>query len=304
MRHFEKMLSVIITASAFLLCCNTVQARRGSRNVSPDGRFSFQLESYGRSLPTYQHRGYTYVEGRLGDNYSIRVFNHTAGRVEAVVTVDGRDVVSGRQGSYRTARGYVIQGYGSVLIEGFRTSMSDVAAFHFTDVEDSYAARMGDATNVGVIGVAIFEERSWRPMPLVRRQSLNGVGTGYGPAQSQAKSNASGGAPESKAARQGALSAGSADSMEWDDGYMPERSQEMGTGYGESTYSPASETSFVRRSSQRPDASLAIYYDDRMGLIARGVLPRPYPEPYVPDFEPNPFPGSPDSRFAPPPPRY
>jgi hypothetical protein len=38
-----------------------------------------------------------------------------------------------------------------------------VAAFRFGGVGDSYAATKGAARNVGVIGVAVFDERESRP---------------------------------------------------------------------------------------------------------------------------------------------
>ena len=61
-------------------------------------------------------------------------------------------------GSY-SKRGYLIDGYGTLDIDGFRRSSDAVAAFRFGTVRDSYAARTGSDRNVGVIGVAIFRER-------------------------------------------------------------------------------------------------------------------------------------------------
>jgi len=264
-------------------------------NVSRGGEFSFRLESNGRVLPTYNHRGRTYVEGTQGERYSIRVSNHSGERIEAVVTVDGRDVITGRQGNYRSQRGYVIQPWGSVTIDGFRTSWSGVAAFRFTEVYDSYAARMGDASNVGVIGVAVFKERTYRPLPrppIAYDKRRSGTGTGYG---------AGGAAPPA---------AESAPSYDADELAGERSRQGIGTGYGEDQYSPATSTSFERRNSRRPDARLQLYYDDREGLIARGVIPRPYyppPPPPYPYPEPYPYPDPYpyyDPGFAPPPPPY
>ena len=135
--------------------------------MSWGGEFSVQIDSDDGTLPTYRHGGYTYVEGRRGLRYTIRVSNSTGERVEAVVTVDGRDVITGRQGNYRRQRGYVIEPYVSVNIDGCRTSWSGVAAFRFTDIDDSYATRMGDDSDGGVICGAIFREndRDRQPLP-------------------------------------------------------------------------------------------------------------------------------------------
>lgn len=106
----------------------------------------------------------TYVIGQVGQRYSIVLQNHTGHRLEAVSTVDGLDVISGKPGTLDN-RGYVLMPYASLEIEGFRTSTSDVAAFRFSRVADSYAAQTGSARNVGVIGVALFAERgaAFRP---------------------------------------------------------------------------------------------------------------------------------------------
>ncbi len=295
----------IAFAAACTFCESSHASRRGRRNISPNGEFRFQVESQGRALSTYSHRGRTYVEGRMGGDYQIRVFNHTSRRVETVVTVDGRDAISGKVGDYRNQRGYVIEPYDSVLIEGFRTSRQRVAAFRFTDVGDSYAARMGDATNVGVIGVAVFKERTYRPRPrppIAKERRRQRLGTRYG----------GGAAGSSRGAKKSAPSG----SYELDDlaggapsetaRPRPDRRGNLGTQYGEDTYSPSTNTQFQRKNSRKPDALLAVRYDDRQGLIARGVLPRPRPRPvyHRPSPKPNPFPNSPEPGFAPPPPRY
>ena len=59
-----------------------------------------------------------------------------------------------------------------VEIDGWRKSMDEVAAFYFTALPDSYAARTGRPDNVGVIGVALFREE---PVfaPVLERESGN-----------------------------------------------------------------------------------------------------------------------------------
>jgi hypothetical protein len=116
------------------------------------------LRENGQSLPTFGQRDRYYVQGNAGERYTIKVTNPTARRVEAVVSVDGLDVIDGEDGDLRK-RGYVVPPYGEVRIEGFRTSVSDVATFRFNSVNDSYANKKGKARNVGVIAVAIFEEQ-------------------------------------------------------------------------------------------------------------------------------------------------
>src|SRR5262249_20644253 len=75
-----------------------------------------------------------------------------------VVTVDGRDVIDGRAGDYRGKRGYLVPAWGSVDIDGWRVSQREAAAFRFSSVADSYAARTGGGREGGVVGVATFPE--------------------------------------------------------------------------------------------------------------------------------------------------
>ena len=117
------------------------------------------LRSDGEPLPTYGQRDRFYVQGSANERYVIRITNPTDRRVEAVVSVDGLDVIDGENGDLRK-RGYVVPPFGETRIEGFRTSQADVATFRFSSVSGSYAGQKGKARNVGVIAVALFEEQA------------------------------------------------------------------------------------------------------------------------------------------------
>ncbi|HEX8110351.1 MAG TPA: hypothetical protein VF516_21615, partial [Kofleriaceae bacterium] len=116
------------------------------------------LRGNGETLPTYALRDRFYVQGNAGERYVIRITNPTAHRIEAVISVDGLDVIDGENGDLRK-RGYVVPAYGETRIEGFRTSQADVATFRFSSVSGSYAGQKGKPRNVGVIAVALFEEQ-------------------------------------------------------------------------------------------------------------------------------------------------
>jgi hypothetical protein len=120
------------------------------------------LDAAGRPLPHFSRDAMDYVEGRKGERYMIEVDNRSPDRFEAVATVDGLDVMDGERGSLHK-RGYLIAPYGTLRIDGFRRNMDQVAAFRFGAVDESYAARKGDDANVGIIAVALFGERGWRP---------------------------------------------------------------------------------------------------------------------------------------------
>ncbi len=133
------------------------------------------IRESGETMPTYAKGDRYYVQGNANERYVIRIVNPTGNRVEAVVTVDGLDVVDGEAGDLRK-RGYVVPPYGETRIEGFRTSTEDVATFRFSAVDDSYAGKKGKARNVGVIAVALFEEQA---APIEQQQIIVGGNT-YG----------------------------------------------------------------------------------------------------------------------------
>ncbi len=128
----------------------------------PNGQLYDAIESGGRLI----------VIGQSGDAYQIVIRNHSPRRVEAVATVDGIDVINGKDGELSN-RGYIVDAYGTAQIDGFRKSEREVATFRFGAVHDSYAVRTGRGRDVGVIGVAFFAERgsSWNDQYL--RDSAN-----------------------------------------------------------------------------------------------------------------------------------
>jgi len=140
------------------------------------------LDDNGAPLPSANFAGQDYVAGADGQRYVIQIENHTRNRVEAVATVDGLDVVDGKDGSIGK-RGYLIDPWSTLQIDGFRRSQSAVAAFRFGAVKDSYAARKGNDRSVGVIGVAFFHERGsvlpWTERELERRDAANPFPGGF-----------------------------------------------------------------------------------------------------------------------------
>jgi hypothetical protein len=255
-------------------------------------------DATGRALPTYYGGGRTYVLGERGERYAIRVDNRTGGRVEAVLSVDGRDAVSGQIGDYRRQRGYVLGPYGSVTVDGFRQSLDAVATFRFADPGQSYSARRGTPENVGVLGVACFTERpapiAYRPPPPpYADRDDEAPRSAPARASSGARAERSAGRAKSEARPRGrSAPPGTAPAPE-------ERAGNLGTEYGESRYSPVSTTSFRRADGGSPRQLVTLYYDDLEGLEARGIVVRPWREPDRWAPPPRPFP---HSGFAPPPP--
>ena len=222
----------------------------------------------GRTLTTYTHEGRFYVAGTPGDRYAVRLRNRTGGRLLTVVSVDGVNVLTGDTAAPNQT-GYVLSPQERTDIAGWRKSETEVAAFYFTRLLDSYAARTERPGNVGVIGVAVFKEYVPPPPPVAvgspRRMTPN--------AEVQE-------APMADAANEMA----SAKRME------AKEAEKLGTGHGERLHDPVTYTDF-RRQREQANEIIAIYYDSRANLIARGIIPnassparpQPFPGHFVPD---------------------
>lgn len=113
-------------------------------------------------FPIYSTRGAKdyHVAGRAGDRYELVYTNRSQRYYEVIATVDGLDVLNGKPGSLKND-GYLIRPGERLVIDGFRKSDREVAAFRFSGKERAYANNTptGDARNVGVIGTALFEVR-------------------------------------------------------------------------------------------------------------------------------------------------
>jgi hypothetical protein len=256
----------------------------GRPMMTAAGGYELQVLVDGMPAPTFFHDGGTYVMGQLGQRYTLRILNHTARRIEAVASVDGRDVVDGRGADYRSKRGYLVPAYGSVDIDGWRLSSAQVAAFRFSSVADSYAARTGSSREVGVIGVAVFPERYVPPprpiYPYRRPMELpyGGDMSGLGPMPRDKSSSDGRGAepPAAPRAESGAAPAPSSPSRSMAEAEASRRPG-LGTEFGEAVGSSVREVSFVRANPSYPSIILGARYNDRDGLVALGINVDPEP---------------------------
>jgi hypothetical protein len=255
-------------ATALACTLGAVAHAHSTENRAPLENRLLDVEIYdrdsGQALPIYMHRGQRYVAGEPGREYEIRIRNQSGGRILAITSVDGVNVVSGKTAAPDQS-GYVINAYDSVSIDGWRKSLGEVATFYFTSLRDSYAARTGRPDNVGVIGVALFREA---PPPVAVAEEAAAAGANRASAPAPASAGAA------------------SDSSE-----KLRREQRLGTGHGERHASLAERIEF-ERATHRPESIIRIFYDSRRNLLARGViraprvaerLPEAFPAGFVPD---------------------
>lgn len=232
----------------------------------------------GEVLPVHQYRSRLYVAGEPGHQYELYIRSRSSNRLLAVTSVDGVNVVSG-QTAAKNQRGYVLDGYDSVSIEGWRKNLDEVATFYFTRLADSYAARTGRPDNVGVIGVALFPEQppccaQLDDAPVLEEEQRSADARG---------NSRTAEAPASSAPAQQSADAAKAESQS--------SASRLGTGHGHRESSPAQYVDF-RRASPYPYETIAIYYDSYRNLVAQGVIPsrarvaqrpNPFPSEFVSD---------------------
>ncbi len=227
----------------------------GTTRVIPPGPRGFDLEVLvdGRPVAEYYARGRTYVEALNGAEYELRIRNPYPERVAVALSVDGLNTIDARHTSAWNASKWVIEPYSSITIGGWQMSSERARRFYFTSERDSYAAKLGQGANFGVISAVVFRERRRIPMPVVppsetRRES-----------ERSAPRSSSQGSDSAKMKRDEARVA--------DDDYAA-------TGIGRSV---RNEVTWVQMDLEnQPAAELSIRYEFYATLIRLGVVPKTY----------------------------
>jgi hypothetical protein len=221
------------------LSYNTAQAKPAMRpphvDINVIGDQSGRAAEYSVDANVQAYRAY--IQAKPNERYKVQVINRSPYRAGIVLAVDGRNAISGERSNLaNTERMYVLNPYETQTIEGWRTAQNRTNRFFFTTDKQSYAAAWGDKSAMGVIAVAAFAER---PNPPVIATP-----THRPPAR------------PAPMARGGAAKAASA---------------EAGTGFGESTYSPSSNTHFFPQ--KAPFSRQFLKYEWKQTLCDKKVIP-------------------------------
>jgi hypothetical protein len=196
-----------------------------------------------RTNPGIRQEGsFFYLEAVKGARYSIQVTNRSGGRIGVVIAVDGRNIISGQKSDLkRNEQMYIVGPFESNTFEGWRTGMDRTNRFYFTNASDSYAERVfADASAMGTIALAVFREKL--PETFSKMQEA--------PAGATAP-HASG---ESQSADRGERKI----------------SEQAGTGFGETTYSPARRVHF--ESEPTHAEKFVLKYEWRSELCRKGII--------------------------------
>jgi len=201
-----------------------------------------------RVYPRCQQEGnFFYVEAVKGDRYSIQVTNNSGRRIGVVIAVDGRNIISAKKSDLkRNERMYIIGPHETNILEGWRTGMDTTNRFYFAEQSDSYAEKVfGDASAMGTIALAVYKEKILEIAPYSDKPSrMNESPAGTAPSASS----------ESRSA----------------DKAKVQKGEEAGTGFGETTYSPARVVQFEPEYAAAE--KIVLKYEWRSELCRKGII--------------------------------
>lgn len=244
-RSFPRL---VLAAAVLLVACapGALALERGGASI--------EVLVGGRALAEYQARGATYIEAQRGQEYAIRLTNHTSERIAVALSVDGLNTIDARTSAAREGSKWVLAPYQTITLSGWQINSGHARQFFFTTEDRSYGAWLGRTQNLGVIAAAVFRERRPEPRP---PYSFHDRYKGEPEA-------AAGAAPQ-----RGAELRSNAPAKE-----LPRTSDELAaTGIGRRVQHPVEEVDF--EASGAPPTILEMRYEYHDALVRLGVLPRP-----------------------------
>jgi hypothetical protein len=239
----------------------------GDSYVEPavaENGFSVEVLVDGRQLPEYAARGRRYVEALENAEYELRVHNPTGERVAVALAVDGLNTIDARHTSAWDAHKWVIEPYGTIEVRGWQMSSESARHFYFTTERDSYAAKLGQASNLGLITAVIFRER--RPVTIMQSTPTY---------KEEDRMRDQRSAPEPKTSGEAARNEGGRDASKSVRAYPPPDDESAATGIGRSV---RNDVQWVKMDlDPRPAGEITIRYEYRAALVRLGIIPRDYP---------------------------
>ena len=243
--------------------------------VVAENGFSVEVLVDGRPVAEYAARGRRYVEALENAEYELLIHNPTGSRVAVALAVDGLNTIDARHTSAWEAHKWVIEPYGTIHVRGWQMSSQNARRFYFTTERDSYAAKLGQAANVGLITAVFFRER--RPitiMPVTPSEPRP-------PYKEEDRIREQRSAPAPGTAGESSRSEGGRDAAKSARSYPPPDDESAATGIGRPV---RNDVQWIKMDlDSRPAGEIAIRYEYRASLVRLGIIPRDYPRPNVLD---------------------
>jgi hypothetical protein len=227
--------------------------------------FDLEILVGGRPLDEYYARGKSYVEAIEGAEYEVRIRNPFPFRIAVALSVDGLNTIDARRSTAWNASKWVIEPYGTISINGWQMSSERARRFYFTSEQDSYGAKLGQTTNLGVVSAVFFRELRPIPVPITPAPPPRP------PYEERDERERSSNAPESGAG------IGQSPSDRSSKGVLSRDDDYAATGIGRSVRNDVQWVNMTLDS--RPVGTVTIRYEYYAALVRLGVFPRRYPRP-------------------------
>lgn len=252
-----------------------------SEPVATENGFEVEVLVDGRPLAEYAARGRRYIEALENAEYEVRIHNPFGTRVAVALSVDGLNSIDARHTSAWDAHKWVIAPYGTISVGGWQMSGDSARRFYFTTERDSYAAKLGQTANLGVISAVFFRER--RPFTVLPVTPGEPRPPYRGKEEDRTRDERSElPAPKSSGESSAANSAGRESAKQRSAPSYPAPDDESAaTGIGRSV---RNDVQWIKLDlDSRPAGEIMIRYEYRASLVRLGIIPRDYPRPQVLD---------------------
>ncbi|MEP6570430.1 MAG: hypothetical protein ABJC10_11715 [Acidobacteriota bacterium] len=237
--------------------------------------FDVQILVDGRPLEEYAARDKSYVEAIAGAEYEVRIRNPLPYRVAVSLSVDGLNSIDARHTTAWNASKWVIEPYGTITVSGWQMSSERARQFYFTSERDSYGAKLGQTSSLGIISAVFFREHRPYPVPITPprprpiyeedgRNKSSEAPTAGSAQSSVERSDSARGGDDSMATRKGKAA------PQPDDEYAA-------TGIGRSVHNDVRWVNVDLDS--RAAGEVVIRYEYYPALVQLGILPRRYERP-------------------------
>jgi len=273
----------LIAVSAFIFSNSRTQAATTEPlpdywgPVDVDRGFEVQVLVDGRPLEEYKTRDRSYVEALAGAEYEVRIHNPLPYRVAVALSVDGLNSIDARHTTAWNASKWVIEPYGTINISGWQMSSERARRFYFTSERDSYGAKLGQTSNLGVVSAVFFRERRPYPVPIAPPPRPRPIYEEDGRRRG-AEAPTAGSSGESSVEKSDKTRVGQDSAAQSRDQGVPQPDDEYAaTGIGRSVHNDVRWVNMELDS--RPAGEVVIRYEYYSALVRLGVLPRPYPRP-------------------------
>jgi hypothetical protein len=250
-----------------------------SEPVDLDGGFEVEILVNGHPLEEYAARGRSYVEAIAGAEYEVRIRNPLPYRVAVALSVDGLNTIDARRTSAWNASKWVVEPYGTISIGGWQMSSERARRFYFTSERDSYGAKLGQTSDLGLVSAVFFRERRYYPLPVTPapphhpRPTYQEDGTDKSSEAPSAGSNA-----DSKGRTEDPASVRKESARDRNSQIAPQPDDEYAaTGIGRSVQNDVRWVDMNLDS--RPAAEVTIRYEYYPALVRLGILPHRYERP-------------------------